>query len=125
MAISDRVTILRKGESVGSVVTAETNVKQLTELMVGRSVKLEIERTPRGKAERLLEVSNLCVKDEDGLPALTDVSFELDTGEILGVAGIAGSGQKELCEAIAGLQVISFGKVQLEGQNLELSLIHI
>ena len=119
MAISDRVTILRKGESVGSVVTAETNVKQLTELMVGRSVKLEIERTPRGKAERLLEVSNLCVKDEDGLPALTDVSFELDTGEILGVAGIAGSGQKELCEAIAGLQVISFGKVQLEGQNLE------
>ena len=50
---------------------------------------------------------------------MTDVSFELDTGEILGVAGIAGSGQKELCEAIAGLQVNSFGKVQLEGQNLE------
>lgn len=119
LAISDRVTILRKGESVGSVNTAETNVRQLTELMVGRSVKLEIERTPRGKANKLLEVSNLCVKDEDGLPALTDVSFELNTGEILGVAGIAGSGQKELCEAIAGLQLISFGKVQLEGQNLE------
>ena len=119
LEISDRVTILRKGECVGTVNTAETNVKQLTEMMVGRSVKLEIERTPRKHGKRMLEVSNLCVKDEDGLPALTDVSFELDSGEILGVAGIAGSGQKELCEAIAGLQPVSFGKIQLEGQDLE------
>ncbi|MGI6183215.1 MAG: ABC transporter ATP-binding protein [Candidatus Fimadaptatus sp.] len=119
LSISDRVTILRKGESVGSVETSKTNVRELTEMMVGRSVKLEIERTPRERGRRRLEVSNLCVKDEDGLPALTDVSFDLDAGEILGVAGIAGSGQRELCESIAGLHLISFGKIKLDGQDLE------
>ena len=119
LEISDRVVILRKGESVGSVITKDADVKQLTELMVGRSVKLEIERTPRKHGKRLLEVSKLCVKNEDGLPALTDVAFELESGEILGVAGIAGSGQRELCESIAGLHEISFGNIKLEGQDLE------
>lgn len=118
MAISDRVAILRKGKSVKNVVTAETNAQELTELMVGRKVVLEIERPETEKAPALFEIHHLTVKNSEGTYALKDVSFNLDGGEILGVAGVAGSGQKELCETIAGLQTASEGAILYHKQNI-------
>jgi simple sugar transport system ATP-binding protein len=103
LAISDRVTILRKGASVGDVATNETDVQALTQLMVGRAVDLSIHRDEARPGGSALTVMNLTVSSADGVKALDDVSFTLYRGEILGVAGVAGSGQKELCEAIAGL----------------------
>ena len=98
LAISDRVTILRKGKSVATVATAETNAQELTELMVGKKVSLQIERPCLKQEKALFEVHHLSVRNEDGVYALNDISFDLNGGEILGVAGVAGSGQKELCE---------------------------
>ena len=111
MAISDRVAILRKGESVGVVETAKTNQAELTELMVGRPVSLEIERSKAAERKKLLQVVDLTALNGDGVKALEDVSFSAYGGEILGVAGIAGSGQKELCEIIAGLHPSIGGSV--------------
>ena len=103
MAISDRVTILRKGQSVGTVDTANIDVSTLTEMIVGRSVSLEIKREDIPDKEDRLNVVHLTCTNEEGRHVLEDISFTLRSGEILGVAGVAGSGQKELCEAIAGL----------------------
>lgn len=118
MAISDRVTILRKGESVGSVNTSETNEKALTELMVGRPVSLEIDRPEPENVSSILKIVDLAVDKSDGGRALDGVSFSLKRGEILGVAGVAGSGQKELCEAIAGLISVKEGAILYEKENI-------
>lgn len=118
LAISDRVTILRKGKTIDTVLTKDTDRMQLTELMVGRKVNLEIDRPEVEKKEKVLEVQHLEVQREDGSYALRKVSFPLYSGEILGVAGIAGSGQKELCEAIAGLMPIKQGTINYRGQNI-------
>ncbi len=104
MDISDRVAVLRKGFYIGDVATSETDPQKLTDMMVGRSVELNIDRPEPINRRRCLSVKNLTVKDENGIVKLNDVSFEAYRGEILGVAGISGSGQKELLEAIAGLQ---------------------
>lgn len=119
LELSDRVTVLRKGESVATVNTAETDEKKLTELMVGRPIELSIERPECTMDETLLNVHHLTVENEEGIEALRDVSFDLQRGEILGVAGIAGSGQKELCEAIAGLQPIRKGAILYKKENIE------
>lgn len=118
MSISDRVAVLRKGEYIGTVNTAETSEKELTELMVGRKVDLNIERPVYDKTEPLLEIRDLNVKNDEGSLAVKNVSFYIRGGEILGVAGIAGSGQKELCEAIAGLRPIVSGKMIHMGDNI-------
>jgi simple sugar transport system ATP-binding protein len=118
MEISDRVTILRKGESVATVKTSETNEQELTELMVGRPVELSIEHPVCDFNENLLEVHHLTVKNEEGLEAIKDISFELNRGEILGVAGVAGSGQKELCEALAGLLPVKKGAILYHNENI-------
>ena len=118
LEISDRVTILRKGESVATVTTAETNAQELTELMVGRPVELSIEHPRTYFDENLLEIHHLTVCDEDGFESIRDISFDLNRGEILGVAGVAGSGQKELCEAIAGLLPIKKGAILYHNENL-------
>ena len=117
--VSDRVTILRKGESVGTVITAQTNVQQLTELMVGRPVSLRIDREELEPGETLLDVHDLCVTGEDGVRRLDHISFQLHEREILGVCGVAGSGQKELCEAIAGLQQVDAGSILMEGKRVD------
>ncbi|MDP3448124.1 MAG: ABC transporter ATP-binding protein [Eubacteriales bacterium] len=104
MEISDRVAVLRKGQYIGDVPTAETNAMKLTEMMVGRAVSLDIERSEPFNPKPRLIVKNLNVCDKDGVARLCDVNFTAYSGEILGVAGISGSGQKELLEAIAGLQ---------------------
>jgi len=118
MEISDRVAVLRKGRSIGTVNTAETSPKALTEWMVGRAVELNIDRPQTETSEHMFEVHHLTVPDAQGVPALDDVSFHLNGGEILGVAGVAGSGQKELCEAIAGLQRVTQGAILYQKENI-------
>ncbi|MBQ4575773.1 MAG: ABC transporter ATP-binding protein [Clostridia bacterium] len=119
LEISDRVTILRKGESVATVKTAETTAKELTELMVGHSVELSIDRPEPDRGEVLLTVTHLSIANDDNVDVIKDISFELYEGEILGVAGVAGSGQKELCEAITGLQKIRQGSILYKKENIE------
>lgn len=109
MAISDRVAVLRKGEHIATVKTAETTEAELTEMMVGKKVVLNIDRgEPKNVADRLM-IENLSLKSSEGTQILDNVSFTARSGEILGIAGIAGSGQKELLEAIAGLQHLESG----------------
>jgi ABC-type uncharacterized transport system ATPase subunit len=117
LAISDRVAILRKGEYIGVVDTAETDQAQLTEMMVGRPISLEIERARTERGPERLQVIDLTCLNGDGVKALDNVSFNAYGGEILGVAGIAGSGQKELCEVIAGLYPSIGGSVLYNGSN--------
>lgn len=118
LEISDRVAILRKGEYIGTVDTAQTNEQQLTEYMVGRKVDLNIERPVVEKKKPLLEIRDLTIKNDEGALAIDHVSFYIRGGEILGVAGIAGCGQKELCEAIAGLRPIEEGQMLHKGDNI-------
>ena len=111
LSVSDRVAILRRGEYIDTVVTKDTNEAELTEMMVGKKVSLNIDRTePENPAERLM-VKGLDLYSEEGIKVLDDISFTARSGEILGIAGIAGSGQRELLEAIAGLQKISSGEI--------------
>ena len=111
LSLSDRVSVLRKGEYVGTVNTAETNESELTEMMVGKKISLNIERAdPVNPVDRLIVNKVDCV-NRDGVKVLDDVSFTARSGEILGIAGIAGSGQRELLEAIAGLQHLEEGEI--------------
>lgn len=109
MEISDRVAILRKGEFVAALNTAETNESQLTEMMVGKKVELNIARPDRKNRTERIRVEHLTCYNSEGIKALDDVSFNAFGGEILGIAGISGCGQKELLEAIAGLQKCESG----------------
>ncbi len=120
LEISDRVTILRKGESVATVNTADTNAKALTEMMVGYSMDLSIKRTetPMELKKPLLSVEHLVIQGDNGAKIIDDMSFRLFSGEVLGVAGIAASGQKELCEAIVGLYHVTGGSVKLKDEEL-------
>ena len=118
MDISDRVAILRKGEYITTVNTAETNEQELTEWMVGRKIDLNIARPVVEKTHPLLEIRDLTIKNDEGATAIDKVSFYIRGGEILGVAGIAGCGQKELCEAIAGLRPIQSGLMIHKGDNI-------
>ncbi len=112
LAISDRVSVLRKGAYIGTLETAATNESELTEMMVGKKISLNIDRTdPKDPEERLI-VAHLSCMNREGLKVLKDVSFTAYSGEILGIAGIAGSGQRELLETIAGLQPITDGGIQ-------------
>ena len=118
MELSDRVAILRKGEYITTVNTAETNEQELTEWMVGRKIDLNIQRPPMEKARPLLEIRDLTIRSDEGATAIDHVNFYIRGGEILGVAGIAGCGQKELCEAIAGLRPIQSGLMIHKGDNI-------
>jgi ABC-type uncharacterized transport system ATPase subunit len=118
LAISDRVAILRKGRVVGTVNTGETNEKELAELMVGRPVSLEINRPETTSKKTVLKVVDLSVVNEDGTRGLKNVNFKLKSGEILGVAGVAGSGQRELCETIAGLMEAKTGAILYNKENI-------
>ena len=111
MALSDKVAVLRKGQYIGTVNTAETNPQALTDMMVGHAVTLNIDRPKYDDPVKKLEVKNLTVYDAEGVSRLDHVSFTAMGGEILGIAGVAGSGQKELLEAIAGLYPIAEGSI--------------
>lgn len=118
MAVSDRVTILRKGQTITTVNTHESSPKQLTDLMVGSTTDLAIERPEVKRGNLAMDIKNLTAFDENKVKVLDRVSFQMYNGEILGVAGVAGSGQKELCEAIAGLYKVSEGQIIYEGEDL-------
>ena len=111
MEISDVVAVLRKGEHVATVKTAETDENQLTEMMVGHKVSLNIDRPEPVNPQPRLTVAGLTCKDSEGVTKLDDVGVIAYGGEILGIAGIAGSGQKELLETIAGLRHVSSGSI--------------
>ncbi len=111
LEISDRVSVLRKGEYIGTVETKDTTEQSLTEMMVGEKISLDIERTEPHNTEDRLVVKGIDCYNADGIKVLDDISFTAKSGEILGIAGIAGSGQRELLEAIAGLQKLSGGEI--------------
>ena len=109
--LSDRVAVLRKGHFTGDMLTKNTTVQEMTNMMVGRPVTLNIDRPEPENPKPRIEVKNLTVRDIDGIAKLDDVSFTAYSGEILGIAGISGCGQKELLEAIAGLQKTESGSI--------------
>ena len=111
LSLSDRVTVLRKGEYIGTVETAKANESMLTEMMVGKKVSLNIDRIDPVDPTERLRINNIRCYNRDGMTVLDNVSFEANSGEILGIAGIAGSGQRELLESIAGLQHINDGEI--------------
>ena len=111
MEIYDKVAVLRKGEYIGTVNTSETTESVLTEMMVGKKIDLNIERTEVENKEDRLIVNNMCYVNRDGVKVLNHVSFTAKSGEILGIAGIAGSGQRELLESIAGLRHLTHGSI--------------
>ena len=111
MAISDRVVILRHGEYVGQLLTKDTNPQEMTDMMVGHAVTLNIERPEPVNPKEKIRIKNLTVTDEEGVKKVDNVSFYMNSNEILGIAGISGSGQKELLEAIAGIQKVDSGSV--------------
>ena len=111
LAVSDRVAILRKGEHIATVNTCDATESSLTEMMVGKQITLDIDRSEPENVQPRLEVKDLNCIDGEGIHVLKDISFTANSGEILGIAGIAGSGQRELLEAIAGLQPIASGQI--------------
>lgn len=117
LEISDWVDILNKGKFIGNLKTSETNTQEMTDMMVGHAVKLDIERPEPQDAKPRIVVKGLTVSSVDGIRKLDDVSFDIRSGEILGIAGISGSGQRELLEAIAGLQKIDSGEITYIDDN--------
>jgi len=111
LEISDRVAVLRAGEFIGDLKTSETGVQEMTDMMVGHTVTLNIDRPEPKDVEPRIVISGLTVRDEEGVLKLDDVSFTINSGEILGIAGISNSGQKELLESMAGLQPVEKGDI--------------
>lgn len=118
MEVSDRVTIIRKGEGIGTVVTAETNPNELAELMVGRQVEFKTEKKDAAPGEDVLVIKDLTVADYRGIDKVVNLSLNVRKGEIVGIAGIDGNGQSELIEAITGLRKVKSGTITLNGQNI-------
>ena len=110
--VSDRVAVLRKGEYIGDVLTKDADQQSLTDMMVGHAVALNIDRPEPVNVQKRLEITGLTAYDELGVKRLDDVSFTINAGEVLGIAGIAGSGQRELLESIAGLYPVAEGSVK-------------
>lgn len=119
MEIADRITVLRGGKTIATVNKDDVkNPQELTELMMGESLELSIQRVPCTSKEILLKVNHISVKNKEGRDKIKDLSFHISKGEILGVAGIAGCGQKELCEAITGICSVEDGEIYLEDKKL-------
>lgn len=118
MAITDRVSVMRRGEMVATVETARTSPPELAELMVGRRVLLRVEKSERAPGAPMLEVENLSVVDHRGVLRVANVSFAVHAGEIVGIAGVAGNGQSELLEALAGMRQPVLGAMRFEGQEI-------
>src|SRR5690606_15914070 len=102
MAITDNVSVMRRGEMVGSVQTAQTSPEELAELMVGRKVLLNVRKTPARPGAPVLEIRGLTLVDEDGVERLRGIDLDIRAGEILGIAGVSGNGQTQLLEILGG-----------------------
>jgi simple sugar transport system ATP-binding protein len=118
LEIADRITVIRRGEVVGTRLPSKTNEDDLAALMVGREVQLAVERGVSHPGEPVLTIEDLKVRSDRGQDAVRGVSFQVRAGEILGVAGVAGNGQDELVEAITGLRRANGGSVSIAGQNV-------
>ena len=118
MAITDDVSVMRRGQMVATRKTSKTSVEELAELMVGRSVLLRVDKEEATPGEEKLVVENLTVKDDRGVVMVDDVSFSVRAGEIVGIAGVAGNGQSELLEAISGILKAQSGRILLDGEPL-------
>jgi simple sugar transport system ATP-binding protein len=118
MSLTDRVSVMRRGEMVATFETSKTSPPELADAMVGRKVILKIDKAPARPGKVVLEALNLEVRDDRGVVRVHDVSFALREGEILGVAGVAGNGQSELLEALAGIRPISSGEILIDGHAL-------
>lgn len=118
LAVADRITVLRRGEVVGTTTPREATRESLARMMVGRDVMLQVEKTPAKPGEEVLVVRNLVVEDHRGHKAVNGVSFSVRAGEILGVAGVQGNGQSELVEAITGLRHAVSGEIIVLGRNV-------
>jgi general nucleoside transport system ATP-binding protein len=116
LEVADRITVLRRGEVVDTVLPADTSKEQLAAMMVGRPVELVVEKEPARPAEPVLQISGLSVRDDRGHLAVRDLDLEVRAGEIVAIAGVQGNGQTELAEAITGLRVIDSGTVTINGQ---------
>ncbi len=121
MAITDEVSVMRRGEMVATRTTKETSVEELAELMVGRRVLLRVEKGEAKPGDVKLSVKNLTVRDSRGVTMVDDVSFDLRAGEIVGIAGVAGNGQSELLEAISGIHRATSGTVLLNGRPVDVT----
>jgi len=121
MAVTDEVSVMRRGEMVATRTTAETSVEELAELMVGRRVLLQVEKGPASPGEVLFSVENLTVRDSRGVDMVKDVSFQVRAGEIVGIAGVAGNGQSELLQAVSGIRRAVRGKVLLQGEPIHVT----
>jgi len=115
LEIADRITVLRRGKGIDSVPREGATEEGLARMMVGREVLLRVEKKPADPGDTLLEVRDLHVNDERGLPAVRDVSFAVRAGEIVGIAGVEGNGQSELIEAITGLRAAESGEIAVAG----------
>lgn len=120
LAVADRITVMRRGKVVGTTTPEKTDEQGLASMMVGRDVVLAIDKPPAQPTGAMLEVRNLTVRDERGVTAVRDVSFEVRAGEVLGVAGVQGNGQTELVEALTGLRVPQAGTVLLDGKPIKM-----
>jgi len=118
MELTDRVTVIRKGEVIGTVNTSEATPQLLARMMVGRDVVLRIQKPPKEPGEPILEIKDLWVKGDRGEDAVRGLSFEVRAGEIFGIAGVEGNGQTELIEAITGLRRPEKGHVILNGAEI-------
>ncbi len=118
MAVSDRVTVLRGGKNVGTVMVKDTNPQELSNLMVGREIKFETFPKSDTQGDSVLGVAGVSALNDRGLPALRDVSFEVAAGEILGFAGVAGNGQEELAQVITGLRSVTSGTIAVAGRDM-------
>ena len=119
MAITDNVSVMRRGEIVGTLATKDATPQQLAELMVGRSVRLKVDKSARAAGAVVLEARALSAIDNRGTLRLRDVSFSIREGEIVGIAGVAGNGQSELLEVLAGIRRRAGGEILLHGKPLD------
>ncbi len=118
MDLSHRVTILRKGRLVGTVETASTTKERLAEMMIGQKMIFQIEKKNIAPGRPLLECAAICASSDRGIPAVVRATFSVREHEILGIAGVAGNGQQELCETLVGLREVESGSIHLDGENL-------
>lgn len=118
LAVADRITVMRRGQVVGTTVPAETDESGLASMMVGREVLLQVEKTSAKPAEVIIDVSGLSIFDERGIEVVRKISFQVRAGEILGIAGVQGNGQTELVEALSGLRAYKSGQIRLGGKEM-------
>ncbi len=117
-SIADRVTVIRRGKSIDVVDTADATTNELANMMVGREVILEVEKSAAEPGEVILEVENVHADNDRNLPALNGTSFQVKRGEIFGIAGVDGNGQSELAEVMTGLRKLKSGKIMINGKNI-------